>query len=169
VSLADWLPNKEIFTDLHSLATRVVECSASVVTIDGGSGAGKTTLARSLSNHLNWFSHDLDENLPGNDAPYVGQVDYIALAAALQKRPLIISGICIRQICESMDFHPDISIYVVRQTLVGLPGDLYLFDAEARGYVEPLPRSSVDNQVQVYHRDYKPIEQATFVYSRTEQ
>jgi len=64
-----------------------------IVGIDGWTGVGKTTLAKSLAEELNGSFYDLDSALTHNQQKYVAalRMPEISNALAENRRPLIVS------------------------------------------------------------------------------
>lgn len=127
-----WLPGKTIIHDVADLAGLVSVLSDPLVAIDGVDGAGKTTLARRLSDTLGWPTVDLDDHIGPKGRSYVEQVLFDDLAEAIRPRPVIFSGIHMLEVLERVGAAADFLVYVVRLSQAGIPADLELIERDIR-------------------------------------
>src|SRR5690348_2629622 len=92
-----------------------------LVGIDGWTGVGKTTLAKSLAETLGCKTYDLDEALDRDQRNYVSalRLDEIAAALTSPTRVLLVSGVCLRQVLQEVERSADLHIYVKRMATWG--------------------------------------------------
>lgn len=85
-----------------------------IITIDGRDGAGKTSLAKHISEKLKIRTLDLDRYITTDHGKYWERIDSPNLFQDINMRdgPLIISGLCINLILEQLNITPSFSIYI---------------------------------------------------------
>lgn len=145
---------------------------ASIITIEGFSGSGKTTIADHLSRILNIHHIDTDcfiENRTGKE-PYINLLDLEHISEIIQSfltrnKSILFSGICVRDVLQKIDFQTSFSIYVKQISSNGLwHGGLNIEDSindmDSLSNIDREPHKS-DME---YHIHVKPHEKADQIY-----
>lgn len=86
-----------------------------IVAIDGRTGSGKTTLGRYLAWHFNVSLLETDLFLKDGQG-FTYYLDHLArmIVQRIERpRPIIVEGVAIRWLLDSMDLRPDFTIYCV--------------------------------------------------------
>jgi len=84
-----------------------------LITIDGNTGAGKTTLALYISKSMDIDTFDLDNYLQKKDDLYWNKINYDRLLSDLNSHGhAILSGVCMNAVLERLGMTSDFSIYV---------------------------------------------------------
>lgn len=154
-------------TDEAEIAARVRATPHRAVYIDGGLGAGKSTLGEKLAGLLRWtwLDFDCDHIIdPPSDPPvsYGEQVNASKLAAALAAAgPAVISGACMRDVLERLPDRPDgLHVYVSPTSFFPTPDPVSAYeDGNAH-----LPKSRAQRDVAEYHRRVRPHSRADLIY-----
>lgn len=148
--------------------------TAGLVTFDGCTSAGKTTLAATVSKELGLPLVDLDDYVVRNEGHFVNALRSDELKAKIetelaQSPVVLVSGVCMQEVLRLIAIPAATSVYVQRNTAVGLPGDLDFIDAESgiEAHADILQHfSELDREVYAYHRDFRPRSRADVVYVR---
>ena len=128
-------------------------------TVDGESGAGKSTVARSLSAELGIEHLDLDSLVTRKRVPYYKAVDRAMLLTSLteiisQGRRTVVSGLLIDKLVDKGSASPELRIYIkkmARSGLWNLGEDINLPPAETNEH-------RLYREVVAYHRKYRPMD-----------
>jgi hypothetical protein len=95
--------------DLEQLISRLPE---GLIAFDGYPGVGKSTIAKAISAHLRIECIHLDDFLTPGLGMFVPAINLSELSAKLQKRPIIVEGICILAVMKQLSVMPDLLVYV---------------------------------------------------------
>ncbi len=140
--------------------------------------AGKSTLAKQLAKDLgrDQVAVHVDDyrRRPVPDLPYLQTLDLPELAAHLDDirqdcptRPVIIEGICLREVLYKISRKLDLAIYVEKLSQAGLRHtqfDLEDFENDPR---QNVPKILYDDEMR-YHRAYRPHVIADLYFERQE-
>ncbi|GMN04552.1 hypothetical protein [Erythrobacter sp. MTPC3] len=158
------------YTDTRDLANslRPRLGGSGIVGIDGWTGVGKTTLAQGLAHELDGSVFDLDCALAHNQGAYVSalRMDEILEALVSQRRPLMVSGICLLEVIEKAGTQLDASVYVKRMAAWG-----WADEDELDGIDFGLPGASgeaVRKELRSYHQRWQPHLHADYEFQRTD-
>lgn len=170
---------KRILKDVCQLVTELQETIAAeapcVITIDGIDGAGKTCLAGELARRLPAKCIGLDDFVVENQGGYVNHIQYDKLEAAIsqmsESSPIIIEGVCILAVLRHVSClrsAPSTKIYVRLTDRLGFSGREFLYSkgdsAEEVLSSNPHYRGAVEEEIVRYHFEYKPRENADFIF-----
>jgi uridine kinase len=124
---------------------------AGLVGIDGGVGAGKTTIAYQLSAQLRCTCVHLDSFLSKGNATFLPsiQYDHLRSAIALEKGTVVVEGVCLLAALERLSLVPDYLVFV---------------DSEAR-YKDAKMSNLLHGEVQKYLTEYSPRSKANAIIS----
>jgi len=143
-----------------------------IVGLEGFSGSGKTKFAHQLSLRLSVNVQHVDSFATAFDNPprYLDCLDLVKLRRALeegeQSRPLIVEGICLRDVLSRIGMSATTYVYVKRIGKNGLWYDgLHLEDFEAGN---PIPGDTAEphHSDLEYHARIRPHELADLTYER---
>lgn len=141
-----------------------------IITIDSRDGAGKSWLAKNLSNLIGAGVVSLDPFLRENQGAYVRNLDLTAIRTALEAcaTPKIIEGVCVLEVLDSLDCRPDVLIYVkkIRFGYVWLEDDMLERDP-AEPIEQLIRRKSLTpftEEVIRYHDKYLPSKKADIIF-----
>lgn len=133
-------------SDLQSLIDEITLRKPNVIVIDGYPGTGKSTIASCVSKSLDIDCISLDNYLIPNQGTYLPSIKYDLLKQALQKRPLIVEGICpleiLSRLNESYDFLVYISALVVQTNL----------------------NNKIAREIDQYHEEWNPNQRAEIYF-----
>ncbi|MEM7700749.1 MAG: shikimate kinase [Pseudomonadota bacterium] len=140
-----------------------------VVGIDGWTGVGKTTLGERLAKELGGTFFDLDCALTHDRKAYVSaiRISEVSEAFANQRRPLVVSGICLLEVLEKAAVKLDSSVYVKRMAAWG-----WADEDELRGIDFGVPGASgepVREELRRYHQNWQPHLSADYEFQRTDK
>jgi len=87
--------------------------SKSIVSIDGVDDVGKTTLSTKMVKEL-YLSHiELDDFVQENQGGFINYIDYDRLLdKIISNKPVVVEGICVLQILNTIQLKPDVSVYI---------------------------------------------------------
>ena len=179
----------KVIADIDSLMAEITALCPSrngIVSIDGFCGSGKTTLVGQLCPKLSAVHIEVDRFLDRNKGTYVGFLRYGELKRELtealtQNVPVLVEGVCLRQILERISVQDSMSIYVKR---VGAGGwsdgsavQLYSSAEEAIAREEasllefaklldepPTQLPASQRELIEYHFAFKPHERAQVIF-----
>ena len=170
--------NPEIIKSIDDLKTHIVGKSYQRIGIDGVFGAGKTYVAKHISDALGIRAVRLDSYLKKTHQGYLNDLNYVSLEADLSKGPFIIAGICLLEALEKVDHDLDFLIYIKdfsihgwidKEKLEVTPGtvnrilDETLYNQKlVTSY--PLEDVGLIGEVIQYHAMHRPQDQANFVF-----
>ncbi|SAK82416.1 hypothetical protein AWB79_05482 [Caballeronia hypogeia] len=166
-------PETEI-QELDELEVAVRDIRAGVVTFDGCTGVGKTTLAMTISQRVGLPLVDLDDFINPNEGHFVEalQADQLSakMASELARNAVVlVSGVCMREVLARIRYPATLSVYVLRKTPMGLPGDWDCFyveeGIEAQQDMLAL-YSELEFEVYAYHRGHRPRSSADIIFTR---
>jgi hypothetical protein len=106
-----------VLTTVGDLCERIGQVStrARLIVLDGFDGAGKSTLAKALSEALGLNHIEVDEFLvPDSPVSYVESIRCPDLAAAIGVRPCILDGVFARDVLDRLNLTADLHVYVKR-------------------------------------------------------
>lgn len=141
----------------HNLDGLVWKCksrAAQFIGVDGYQGAGKTTIARYISEKLSAELVSLDDYLVCRDGSYFNSINYLKLEADLLKScllrgPLVVEGVCLSAVLDTISLSPDFLVYV--------------FSPEPnRG--SPRGNGPLAREVSRYHKIYTPEKRAHVIF-----
>jgi len=134
------------------IARRIRQTDASLIAIDGLPGAGKSTLAASLSALLTIRAVHLDDYLVHGSVGFTDYLRYEDLQRALLQRPVILEGVCMLDVLDRLELRPDQFVYL-----------------QAPIATRSLDRShSLVREVRAYTDRSHPAERANLVLARSE-
>lgn len=190
-----------IYRNIDELINFVASCvgegrKSLVISVDGVNGSGKSYLAWSLSNKYGYAYIDIDGNyLIQNNGKYIDFIKYNKLSEKITalsntNKIMVVDGICILRVLNTIEINPDIKIYV-KKIHFGHWRDGNLFDykrnidellVERRESLEEFEnisahiegRSSeindseedMSHEIIRYHYEYKPDINADIVFER---
>ena len=165
---------------LKQIAELIRKRGARVIAIEGAPLSGKSTLSRSLARELSAdvFHVDADVRAMG-ELPYPELVDCVGLGRKIgatidQGRPVLVEGICLREVLDRAGVQPDFFVYVrnrgndTENVSVDLgPSELESF--EHNYHKESLELGVVTDLTLAlenarYHAHHKPVAQADYCY-----
>lgn len=153
-----------------------------IVTFDGCTGAGKTTMAAIASWVLGHPAIDVDPYLNKNKGAFLNELQLPKLQRdverALARSPvLLLSGVCMGWIVPKIDQQSALSVYVWRCSAIGLRCDTEIINAEVgaqfEDYESIIPpneydptAAALDRELHEYHADCRPVANADLLYLR---
>jgi len=167
-------PGREIH-ELDELEAAVRDIRAGVVTIDGCAGVGKTTLALAISERLGIPLVDLDDFVAPNEGHFVEALQANELSAKIaselaRNAVVLMSGVCMREVLARIGYPATLSVYLLRKTYMGLPGDWDCFHVEDGIEAQQVMLalySELELEVYAYHRGHRPRSSADITFART--
>ena len=154
--------------DPRTLARWLLERAKNVIVFDGTHGAGKTTLVREIAKLLpRSTSIDVDEFLNRGQDAFVDAIRFDelhkTLLGATEKNVFIlIATVCAREVVKRVGIPEPIYVYVRKDD------DANSSEALAEQYGEIESSHSFQREIEEYHRDYWPRQNADFCYIRKE-
>lgn len=97
---------------LDKIARRIDPTETSLIAIDGLPGAGKSTLASSLAERLRIRTVHLDDFIDPECTGFTDDLRYEDLRSALVQRPLIVEGVCMRDVLDRLSLSPTRFVYL---------------------------------------------------------
>jgi hypothetical protein len=138
-----------------------------IIGIDGWTGVGKTTLANSLAMALGGSFYDVDAALNRDQTHYISVLRLNEIERALEEPLglLFVSGICLRQVLDSVSAKADAHIYVKRMASWGWADEDEITGA---GIPEIAGASGeqVRRELRVYHERWQPHVSADYELHR---
>lgn len=155
-----------IFQDKRGLIRSLAAAQARLIAIDGWYGSGKSWLARATARSIGAKWLDLDQLLQKDQETFADHIDLLALANAVALRePLVLSGICMRDVLARIGKTGALHVYVKRMHL-----GYWTHEDEAEGRGRELdelyPPSALEREVRSYHDRCRPHLTADYVYER---
>ena len=137
-----------------------------VVGIDGWTGVGKTTLAKTLAALMNGNAYDLDSALNCDQRVYATALRLHEVSAALRDsdRPLFVSGICLREVLSQVGGAADAYVYMKRMATWG-----WADEDDLAGELPDIPGASGElmrQEIRLYHAKFQPHLRADFEFHR---
>lgn len=135
--------------------------SASIIAIDGDSGAGKSELADELCRKLNGTHIEIDRFLSGNGARYLEQLDKPGLIDRIESSlnsPIILDGILMLDLLDAVGKKADHFVFGICLPPGGREIDRYL-PANA-----DLPKNKITRELVIYYRNRSPWLKADQTY-----
>ena len=148
----DFETNGSSGQSITEIAERIRGSGASLIAIDGLPGAGKSSLAASLSALLTIRAVHLDDYLAHGCIGFTDYLGYEDLQRALLRRPVIVEGVCMLDVLDRLDRRPDQFIYLQAP-----------FAEQHLDRSHPLVR-----EVRAYTDRTHPEERGNFVLTRSE-
>lgn len=155
-----------VTSEARHLICALSSVGSQLIAIDGWHRSGKTWLGRSAASVMkrNWL--DLDRLLERKQDAFVDCLDLSGLREATQNGgPLILSGVCMREVLARVGNPEAIHVYVKRMHL-----GYWTQEEEVRGHSSDIdkhfPPGALELEVRSYHELFKPHEKATFIYER---
>ncbi len=127
--------------------------SASIITIDGDTGAGKSSLGKELAQRLGGEHVEVDSFLLGNREPYLKQLnkeDLTAHLEAIRQHPIIVEGILLLDVLDNLQIRADYLVFAKKFINGQREQDKYLL------YPDWLPRAQCAREIAEYYRRQKP-------------
>jgi hypothetical protein len=148
-----------IFTD--------ADAGTALIGVDGWTGVGKTTLAESLTRHVDGRSYDLDTALTRDLRRYHSalRMDEVSHALSDHSGLLFVSGICLRAVLADVHRPADAHIYVKRMATWGWTDEDELIGAAA----PEIPGASgeiIRQEMRLYHDQWQPHTSADYEFQR---
>jgi hypothetical protein len=158
-----------IFTEVDELVEALGDRvdQPTIVGIDGWTGVGKTTLAKSLAEAMGGRAYDLDSALNRDQRAYTSalRLHEIADEVALSTGLLLVSGVCLRQVLQDAERSADLHIYIKRMAAWG-----WAEEDEIAGIDFPeFPGASGEilrQEMRLYHRKWQPELRADYEFHR---
>ncbi len=171
---------QQVFKDFDQLVGALSDyCVAPapyVILVDGFTNAGKSFLAKRLSEALGAVHVELDEFLNNCQGTYVAHIRYPELIHRLadlnsESRNIVLEGVCAQAIVHRIELTITTSVYVKRLVANAWVDGRVL--REARSLAEAMTTeegktqitSRLDEEVFAYHFRFRPNERSAFVYS----
>lgn len=158
-----------VFDQLDALAAEISRrfTTSAIIGIDGWTGVGKTTLARSLADVSSASAYDVDSALDRDRKSFVSalRLNEISEALAQPSGILFVSGVCFRQILHNAECSADAHIYIKRMATWGWADE----DEVAGCGVSEVPGASGDllrEEMRLYHREWQPHHRADYEFHR---
>ncbi|MGI0025456.1 MAG: hypothetical protein ACREA4_09990, partial [Nitrososphaera sp.] len=130
------------------LARALKEKAAATIGIDGYLGAGKTTVAKTLSRQTGYRCVHLDQYLDPRKGGFLDNLDLATLKMAIEERPLIIEGLCLLKVLAQLQANVDFLVFVV-----GLRPDRKELDKK------------VFDEADMYLQAYRPTQKADVIFN----
>lgn len=166
-----------------------------VIGIDGGSGSGKSSLSKKISEATGAKVFHLDDFINEKKVGYFIDIDKLRKSVTTYEGVVIIEGCCLQKILKMADLSTSINIYVKEMNLgLWLREEIYditgangclkkVLDQEneklsAVELVFPeSPMQKIDNtkhnfisklnkEIIIYHYEYKPHKKTNYIYER---
>jgi uridine kinase len=137
---------------IESLVCHLDEHRQGIIGIDGPAGAGKTTLARHLSQRLEIPCLHLDDFLTRHRGAFLEFLQYDRLSVAARLRPIIIEGVCLYAVLKRLGLAADIVIYLVPA-----------HQQHERWKVD-VGSSALNQEISAYNAAFRPSETASIVF-----
>lgn len=104
-----------------ALAPHLVNLPGKLIAIDGRDGSGKTTLGRFLAWHFNVSLVETDLFLRDGAglSYYTDQIERIISQRQSKPRPVIVEGVAVLQLLESLGRKPELLVYVTNSNHSG--------------------------------------------------
>jgi len=175
----------------QELCARLGTAGGVIVSIDGWTASGKSTLAGTLADRLGWPRLALDEYLIRNRGGFIEHLDYARLKADLTdalrtSRPVLVEGIQALEVLERLEQRPGLRLYVRRVASDGVWHDGFDLESsaeeviererqglrkmlEAKGKVFDDHAEPLEFEVIRYHYQHRPHETADLYFNRVER
>ena len=158
----------EIFDDTDKLAEALKArfAGAAVIGIDGWTGVGKTTLAKSLADKVGGSTFDLDSALDRDQKAYVSamRLDEVCGAIAQSNGLLLVSGVCLREILNRAQCQIDAHIYIKRMATWGWADEDELDGGSLSAIGGSSGGDALRKEMRLYHQLWSPHLKADFVF-----
>lgn len=158
-----------IFDQVDALAAELAErlIAPAIVGIDGWTGVGKTTMAKSLAAALNGSTYDLDNALDRDRNSFVSalRMNEIFEALAHPSGILFVSGVCLRQVLQNARCSVDAHIYLKRMATWGW-ADEDEVDGSGAPEVPGASGETLREEMRLYHRQWQPHLKADYEFHR---
>ena len=138
-------------SSIDELSHEVTQRGATIITVDGRLGVGKTTVAKLLSNHIDYDCLHLDNFITTRKGQFVNNLDFASLKAAVRERPIIIEGICLLAVLKKLNITADLDIFVK-----GLQAHRNELD------------KNIFDEVDMYIHNYEPSNMAGVIFDMNE-
>lgn len=111
----------EFDTAVQQLAPHLVNLPGKLIAIDGRDGSGKTTLGRFLAWYFNvtLVETDLFLQCDSGLTYHIEQIERIIAQRLAKPRPVIVEGIAVLRILQSINRTPDVLVYVTNSKNTG--------------------------------------------------
>ena len=139
-------------TTIEELSTHLLPHRNGLIGLDGYQGAGKSTVAKEVSELLGLPLIHLDDFLEPGRGGYLDFVRYPEVATALLPRPLIVEGVCLLAVMQRLEIKADCHVYIASPV------------PDRR---TPRGRGPVASEVAQYHREFRPADVADILYLPT--
>ena len=83
-----------------------------LVAFDGYQGAGKSSVVRAMAKFLDIPACHLDDFVKPKQGNYFNSIDLQGLRVALDRRPMLVEGVCVLKVLQSLNVTPDRLVYV---------------------------------------------------------
>jgi len=143
--------------------------------VEGFTGSGKSKLSNDLGRDLKAAVIHTDEYVLAGDEslPYPDRIDYGRITTAITlarstSSPIVMEGICLRNILDRLSLSADLFVYVKRVASNGLWHDgFHLEDFEAGNGIEEDCKEPHRSDF-AYHAAARPHEQTDLLFERIE-
>ncbi len=120
-----------------------------LVAFDGYQGAGKSSVVQAMAKFLDIPACHLDDFVKPKQGSYFNSIDLQGLRLALDRRPVLVEGVCVLKVLQSLNVTPDWLVYVSSPRPE--PGT-------------PLGDGPLAAEVSAYHRAFDPEAAADILY-----
>lgn len=159
--------------DIDQVVKRIDGAPGGLVVIDGCRQAGKSHLASEIALRLPCPSIEIDAFWDKEKPGYVEAIRISDLRAqvdeALSKSTkVLLNGICARAVIRQIEKVGCLFVYVLRVSQAGIPSNIEWLDAEESKPTN-LPHNELDQEIMLYHWQYKPCQSADLILARHAQ
>lgn len=158
-----------IFARLDRLAAELAARlqAPAVIGIDGWTGVGKTTIARSLADILSGSAYDVDMALDRDRKHFVSalRMHEILEALALPSGLLFVSGVCLRQVLQNAQCNAGAHIYIKRMATSGWVDEDEV-DGSGAPEISGASGETLREEMRLYHGQWRPHLRADYEFHR---
>ena len=140
---------QKIIDQPTELARWLKSSGGQFIAFDGYQGAGKSALAQSIAKFLNVTVCHLDSFVTPKQGSYFDSLDLQGLRVVIDRRPILIEGVCVLKVLQSLNVRHDRLVYVSSPQP----------EQDTR-----LGDGSLAAEVSAYHREFDPEALADVVY-----
>ncbi len=139
-----------------------------IIGVDGWTGVGKTTLAKALALKTNGSWFDLDDALNRDQNCYIAALCYPSIRRWLAQVDDygFISGVCLRQVLEIVEFEALAHVYVKRMATWGWADEDELRGGILSSISGSTGGNSLRRELRNYHAKWQPHNVADYEFHR---